>query len=112
MAEKIVIATEIVEKIERVFSKDKRIIINRFIKDQKFYIPFIVLSGIILLIYTGALEGTQYAVYASLIIAVARLVLKSIEKYKPEDFKWTWEQGKELVEDTSEIVSEVNKIIG
>lgn len=101
----------IIEKfnsIERVgIINHWRILINRLIKDSKFYVPFIILTGLLILISTGVLEGTQYAVYTAMIIAFIRLLLKIIEPLKPEDFHWVWENVKDGVYTATDAIDAV-----
>lgn len=75
----------------RVVSKDKRVPLNRLVKDSIFYGFMILCFMIIALMYSGNVKDAKYALYLAIIIVIARFVLKMFEKYRPEQFKWFWE---------------------
>lgn len=83
-----------------VISADKRILINRFLKDFVTYFFLILITGILVFVESGMLEGTQYAVYAAIILMVVRVILKAVEPYhSTEQFVWFWQKIMEIVKE-------------
>lgn len=76
----------------RVLNNDKRILSNRIIKDILFY-GLMVLCFVILLVLRPihSPEGTIYAVVLAIVIVIVRFILKCLEKHRPEEFHWFWE---------------------
>ena len=93
----------------RVLSEDKRIIVNRVIKDILFYGLMVICFGLLILAISGTLDGTKYGMYLAGAIVVVRVILKALEKYRKEDFHWFWEKMEWLMKLINAILEAMNK---
>jgi len=83
----------------RVWNEDKRVVVNRVVKDILIYGFFSLLIVLTVLLATGTLDGTKYFAMATFAVVVIRAVLKMFEKYdKTQKFQWFYENETTLIE--------------